>query len=254
MTKDGLDNYLERIDFKTPVAVSPECLFQLQKQHLLNVPFENLDIHLHRPILLDVNEYYKKIVLHHRGGFCYELNGLFNELLKKIGFETALVSCRPYNSLTQMFNQEFDHLAMVVTIGKSKWLVDVGFGEFSLLPIAIEKDIEQYDERNAYRIIELEDGHLVQRKTKTESWINEYVFSEKPRQLSEFAVMCKYHQSSPQSHFTQNRVCSKLTPEGRITLSDKKLKLTQNEQITEIEVRDDGEFRKYLKIYFGIDQ
>ena len=252
MTKPELDNYLQRIDFDNTPSSTAECLFQLQKQHLMNVPFENLDIHLHKPISLDVNEYYKKIVLHHRGGFCYELNGLFNELLKEIGFETTIISCRPYNSSTQMFSEEFDHLAIIVTIKNLKWLADVGFGEFSLLPIAIGNDKEQNDERNAYRIIEFEGGHLVQRKTKTGTWINEYLFSDTPRQLNEFALMCQYHQTSPQSHFTQKRVCSKPTTHGRITLSDKKLKRTQYEQITEIEVRDEDEFRKYLKIYFDI--
>ena len=252
MTSTELENYLKRIDFKATPRASPDCMFQLQKNHLLHVPFENLDILLHRPITLNANDWYKKIVENNRGGFCYELNGLFNEMLKAIGFKTHLISCRPFNASTQTFNEEFDHLAIITTIEKNQWLVDVGFGNFSVVPLKIEDDIEQDDGRIIYRMVDFEHSHLVQSKTHTGNWKSEYLLSEKAYDINDFALKCQYHQTSPQSHFTQNRVCSKLTATGRITLTDKKLKLTQNEHITEIEVADEEQFRTYLKIYFHI--
>jgi len=252
MTGDQLNYYLKRIEFANELKASVECLFQLQLQHLMHVPFENLDIHLNKQISLNIDDFYKKIVEHKRGGFCYELNGLFNQLLKAIGFKTVLISCRPYNASSDSFNEEFDHLAIITTIEKSQWLADVGFGEFSLSPLKIEDNIEQDDDRKIYRMIAFEEGHLVQHKTKNGNWNNEYLFSEKPHYLAEFAIKLQFHQTSPQSHFTQNKLCSKLTPQGRITLTEKKLKLTQNEQVTEIELADEEEFKNYLKIYFHI--
>ncbi|MEP6788502.1 MAG: arylamine N-acetyltransferase, partial [Acidobacteriota bacterium] len=85
------DEYLSRIEVDVSV-VRPdvETLRLLQLQHLLHVPFENLDIHWKRPIVLDTDRFYEKIVINGRGGFCYELNGLFNELLIAIGFHTHL--------------------------------------------------------------------------------------------------------------------------------------------------------------------
>jgi len=64
----------------------------LHEAHLLAVPFENLDIVLGRAIVLDEASLWTKIVDHHRGGFCYELNGLFALLLRALGFQVDLLS------------------------------------------------------------------------------------------------------------------------------------------------------------------
>ena len=71
--------YLKRIKFTGKAIPTMEVLAQLQKAHLLAVPFENIDIHTNRKIDLNVDNIYQKIVLNNRGGFCYELNGLFYE-------------------------------------------------------------------------------------------------------------------------------------------------------------------------------
>ncbi|MEM9648825.1 MAG: arylamine N-acetyltransferase, partial [Bacteroidota bacterium] len=86
--------YLERINYDQPVRITRDTLFQLQRAHLLSVPFENLDIHYGIPITLDTNSFFDKIVERGRGGFCYELNGLFNHLLNELGFKSKLISAR----------------------------------------------------------------------------------------------------------------------------------------------------------------
>jgi len=68
--------YLERINYPRPVKPDVETLHGLQLAHLRSVPFENLDIHLGVPLNLSVPAFYEQIVVHRRGGFCYELNGL----------------------------------------------------------------------------------------------------------------------------------------------------------------------------------
>ena len=89
------NEYLRRIGIEEKeIEPTLENLKLLQRRHLLNVPFENLDIHWKRPILLDSDNFYEKVVNKKRGGFCYELNGLFNELLKEIGFQTKIISAR----------------------------------------------------------------------------------------------------------------------------------------------------------------
>src|ERR1700690_1319067 len=78
--------YLQRIDYRGPLDASIETLGGLHLAHLCAVPFENLDIHLGRPIALDDAGLFEKIVTRRRGGFCYELNGLFAALLRELGF------------------------------------------------------------------------------------------------------------------------------------------------------------------------
>ena len=94
-----IDKYLSRIGLERQnVRCDLESLRILQLQHLLNVPFENLDIHWKVPIALDTERFYEKIVENRRGGYCYELNGLFDELLKGLGYHTHLVSGRVHGS------------------------------------------------------------------------------------------------------------------------------------------------------------
>ena len=89
--------YLDRIKYSGGLEPSLDLLKKLQKNHLLNIPFENLDIHFKVAIKLNIDRIYEKIVQNNRGGFCYEINGLFYELLRSIGFKAKRISARVYN-------------------------------------------------------------------------------------------------------------------------------------------------------------
>src|SRR5688572_4103465 len=112
----NVEEYLQRIglDGRT-VGADAESLRVLQRSHLLSVPFENLDIHWKRPITIDTAKFYDKIVGEKRGGFCYELNGAFNELLRSLGFQTRLVSARVFNGSEH--GPGYDHAAIIATLG-----------------------------------------------------------------------------------------------------------------------------------------
>ena len=90
----------------------------MHRAHLLAVPFENLDIHLGRPISLDQDALFGKIVTRRRGGFCYELNGLFALLLRELGFEVTLLSAGVARA-DGGFGPEFDHLTLLVSESSS---------------------------------------------------------------------------------------------------------------------------------------
>src|SRR5512135_1434001 len=90
--------YLRRIQYHGPLVPTRSTLNTLQTTHLLTVPFENLDIHLKRPLSMKEGDLFKKIVTRRRGGFCYELNGLFAALLRALGFEVNLLSARCINA------------------------------------------------------------------------------------------------------------------------------------------------------------
>lgn len=254
MQELNLNKYLSRIKYNKKLSADLDTLIDLQKCHLLNIPFENLDIHNGTRITMDVEQFYNKIVEKKRGGFCYELNGLFNELLKALGFNTYIVSARVFNTNTAgNYGKEFDHLAIIVLLDNEKWLTDVGFGEFAFSPLKIDTGIEQKDERGIFRINRFnEEYYVVQKKTSPE-WKSEYLFSLKPRDLSEFSGMCRYHQTSPKSSFTQKKICSIATPTGRITLTDNSFKITANGKVEENEIENDNHFYKLLKKYFDIE-
>lgn len=247
----NVNQYLHRINCIQPVFTpSLSILKVLQKNHLLNVPFENLDIHSKNPIHLNVKKIYNKVVLNRRGGFCYELNSLFNELLVEIGFNTKLVSGRVYDK-NKGYGQEFDHLAVVVNINEKEYLVDVGFGEFMFGPLEISLDKKQVDERGIFFIDNYKDDYLRINLVENDNVIPQYIFKPVARSLSEFQEMCNYHQSSDESHFTQKRLISIPTSNGRITITGNSLKIKEGSLSTEKEINED-EFKQLLTTHFKL--
>lgn len=244
--------YLERINYAGDVKPSLEVLQKLQKTHLLNVPFENLDIHYGLPITLDINKIYEKVVLKRRGGFCYELNGLYYELLTAIGFDAKMVSARVYDE-KKGYGQEYDHLSVVVNLEGVEYLTDVGFGEFMFAPLKIGLNEIQHDERGDFMIDMADQEYFRVNKMSNGKATPEFIFKKDLRKFAEFSGMCIYHQSSPDSHFTQRKLISIPTEKGRITLTTEKLKITENQYTEELALQDEVSFRNKLRNYFKID-
>src|SRR5437763_9773497 len=119
--------YLERINYHGPTAPTAETLGELHRAHMLAVPFENLDIHLGREIVLDDERLYAKIVERRRGGFCYELNGAFAALLRSLGFSVKKLAAGVARA-DGTFGPLFDHMALVVEL-EERWPASVGFGD-----------------------------------------------------------------------------------------------------------------------------
>lgn len=210
-----VERYLSRID--GPPAREPglELLGALQRAHLLTVPFENLDIHLGQPIQLDVTGFSEKIIERRRGGFCYELNGLFAWLLEALGFKVELVAARGIDHDGEL-GPPFDHMALLVELGRT-WLVDVGFGAPPPQPIPLERG-EHDSGGDRYRLTRQQDAWLLAKWTE-DAWDPHFTFTTEPQVLDAFAGACRYHQTSPASPFTTKPVCSLALPDGRITLS-----------------------------------
>ncbi len=244
--------YLQRIGLDaTGLAVDEPSLCRLQRQHLLTVPFENLDIHWKHPIVLNTDRFYRKIVDDRRGGFCYELNGLFNELLRALGYQTRLVSARVFGG-ENGFSPEFAHAAIIVMIGELEYLVDVGFGDFTAEPLRLIADIEQHDREGDFEIRRAEFGVLEVAKKVDGASVPQYKFEPIGHDLSEFTEMCNFQQYSPESHFTKGKVCSIMTGNGRKTLTDTKLVVTRNGEKAETTVDSELDFETFLEREFGI--
>jgi N-hydroxyarylamine O-acetyltransferase len=244
--------YLKRINYTGQLAPSAQLLWQLQEAHLLNVPFENLDIH--NNIKIDLLNSFNKVVLQNRGGFCYELNGLFYRLLKEIGYTVKMISARVYNTDNSSYGAEFDHMAIIATIQNEEYLVDVGFGEFALHPIKIEPGKDVIDPKGVFRIVPFDEQYLLVAKRNAQGIaVPEYIFSRKERALAEFNDMCSYHQTSSDSHFTKKRICSLPTAAGRISLIGNTLNSTHNGSVTKRLLHDENEVKQVLHDYFKID-
>jgi N-hydroxyarylamine O-acetyltransferase len=243
--------YLNRINYHGSIAPTADTLRQLHVAHLLSVPFENLSIHSGEPIVLEDNALFEKIVLRRRGGFCYELNGLFAALLRALGFHVTMLSAGVANVAGQ-FGPEFDHMALLVTHSE-RWLADVGFGDLFVEPLLMDKRVEQTQGQQAYRIDESDDGRLIlMRFGEGTEWQAQYRFNLEPHEYADFGAMCRYHQTSPESSFTRRRICTRATERGRVTLSDMQFITTIGRDRHERELGNASEYAGVLRQQFGI--
>ena len=243
-------DYLQRINYDGSRTPSAETLRQLHLAHLRTVPFENLSIHWREPIVLSDDALFEKIVRRQRGGFCYELNGLFAGLLRELGFNVTMLSAEVANDQGE-FGPPFDHMTLVVTL-EDRWLADVGFGDSFREPLRLDEREPQVQGDDAFRIEETGTHLVMSRRKENGDWQPQYRFTLKPYGYADYDEMCRYHQTSPESHFTQKRICSRATMDGRISLSEMRLITTRGRERKELELSSETQYADLLREQFGI--
>ncbi|XP_034529934.1 arylamine N-acetyltransferase 2-like [Notolabrus celidotus] len=262
-----VETYLTRIGFSGPSVPSLDVpsLDVLQSIHLLHqlsVPFENLTVHSGGRVHVDLPLWYQRIVQQHRGGLCYENNGLFSWLLDQLGYRVTLLSAQ-IKSGAGFYGPPFEHLIPMVTLGGQRWLCDVGSGRASFTsPLSLETSTAQEQGHRVYRI--RQDGDLYFLEWQQEEnrgpdgdWAEMYKFTLDPRSLEDFAEMCEYHQSSPCSVIFCKSFCTVLKPGGRLTFVGHRLtSATYPSEGKELETRtrelSDEEIPGVLVKQFGI--
>ena len=240
--------YLDRMGAGRPEVIDAAALRVLHRAHQLTVPFENLSIHLSEPISLDEDKLLGKIVTRRRGGFCYELNGAFALLLRALGAEVVLVAARVYGE--DSFGPPFDHLALLVRLsdGTGPWLADVGFGSHTVYPLLFDSRQEQHDPAGAFRLADAGGDDVdVAKGAKPQ-----YRIETRGRSLADFVPTCWYQQTSPESHFTRSTICSRLTDEGRISISGRTLITTTGGARSVQQLPDDDDLLAAYREHFGI--
>ena len=256
--------YLHRIGLARPPEPTLDGLAELALAHLYAVPFENLDIAAGRPLALEPDALYDKIVVRRRGGFCYELNGLFARLLRELGFEITLLAGQTVDPTDGTPGPERAHLVLRVDLDQP-WLVDVGWGEAYRRPLALRDGATHVDpligsyrlgERDGrWELVELlepegtaRDVHV--RIDPAAEWRVAYRFDLERHELADFDATCRWQQTeSP--FFTRHRFCTVATPTGRRTLMDERLILREGAERTERRVAKD-EVPVLLEQLFGV--
>jgi N-hydroxyarylamine O-acetyltransferase len=212
------------------------------------VPFENLSIHLAEPISLDEGDLVGKIVHRRRGGFCYELNGAFALLLEALGARVSRVAARVYGEAG--LSPPFDHLALVVrpADGSGPWLADVGFGSHSDYPLRLDARDDQDDPAGRFRLADADAGDIDVLKDGQP----QYRLETRERTLADCVPTCWWQQTSPRSHFTRSTICSRRTPDGRVSISGRTLIQTRDGNRTEQQIGTDDALLTAYRDHFGV--
>ncbi len=243
--------YLARIGYEGPVGPSIETLRALHRAHVLTVPFENLDIHLGRSISLEPSDLFRKIIVNRRGGYCFELNGLFALLLEELGFTVTRLAARVLYGVEGI--RPRSHQLLVVRLGTGPWIVDVGFGGHGLLePFLLAVGHEQQQGADRFRLITDERRDYVLQCDLAGAWADLYSFMLEPCLPVDYIFANYYHSHSPDSMFTQRRICTMPTLNGRKTFTDGLLKIRESGVTKELHVKDEAECKQLLHEHFGL--
>jgi N-hydroxyarylamine O-acetyltransferase len=246
-----IKTYLERIDVEYSQECSLEYLSKLQEQHLLTIPYENFDIMDNKKIYLNISDFYQKIIVNKRGGFCYELSGLFDELLKALGYKTYLIAGNVKLGEDRWVGEDC-HVASIVVIDNHEHLTDVGYGDGAQKPIPLSGEIVD-DVTGFYKIIQVENLFDLQRKREEkDEWGTLYRFSKIKKSLSDFEKMSVQIQTAEDSLFRQRRIAIIATKNGRIVLSNNTLKFTEN-KILSTQDFEEKDFHNILSKYFKLN-
>jgi N-hydroxyarylamine O-acetyltransferase len=249
--------YLARIGTPRPQRPDAAALLALHRAHLLTVPFENLSIALGEPISLEPGDLLRKVVTHRRGGFCYELNGAFALLLETLGFGVRRVAAAVFGTGTP--GPPLDHLALLVDVPgeRDPWLADVGFGSHSQYPLRFTGRQPQRDPAGTFQLADAGGTGIDGAAGSADVDVlldgqPQYRVERRTRSLADFVPMCWWQQTSPRSHFTQSTICSRLTQDGRVSLSGGTLIRTRDGTRTEQELTGDAAILAAYREHFGI--
>lgn len=255
--------YLERIGVKFEDP-TPEYLRRLQEAHMTNIPFENTTIMAKsnrndKSLSLEFESLFDKLITNNRGGFCYELNGAFGELLRALGFEvTNLAALMISSSGYHPDPGIIDHMVLAVDFDEERYFVDVGGGNTARTPMRLNHAEE--DISGNYRIITLDspveaegldtEYHLTLQKFKT-NWESVYIFSEKEFTLDDYKESCFWMETTTKSTFTRRLVVSIATSTGRKTISGSNFQITVGNKV-EIKQITSQDLTEVLEREFGI--
>lgn len=219
MEKVKVEKYLARIGMSLPEDFAPDSAFlrELQFAHCTHVPYENLDIIRGIPLSLDEVDLYKKVVEQGKGGFCFELNGLFAWLLRQLGYKVTEYAARYLRGESELPMRR--HRVLKVEATDGVWCCDVGIGEVCpRYPLRLVEGVEQPQFDECYRF-EKDDflGWVLMDLHKGE-WRRFYSFTEEPQLTQDYDALCLYCEKSPKSPFIHSEMFSLKTPAGRITL------------------------------------
>lgn len=253
-TQEQLTQYFKRINYKGTTDTSLENLTLLQKGHLYNIPYENLDQMNGIPLSLKPEGVFKKIVINHRGGYCFENQGLLCYALRSLGYDVVQYAGRFMNEpgVIQMRR----HRILVVTIGGKRYVCDVGMrSETSRVPLLLEENLVQTDGVGEYKYVKDDFyGWVIMQKLPEKEWKSLYGFTEEVQVDDDFVMPSFFCEKHPDSPFNTIMKIAIYTPDSNLNIVDNEYKVYKmGKCVEEREISDENDARRMLREHFGIE-
>ncbi|MDR6603876.1 N-hydroxyarylamine O-acetyltransferase [Achromobacter deleyi] len=245
-----LARYLERIGHDGDTRPDITTVAALMRRQLFTVPFENLDVQAGRVVSLVPEDIVEKILERHRGGYCYEVNGLFAMALEALGVPYRFVAARP---MFYPVKRPKTHMALVVHASGADWLCDLGFGSYGIrAPMNLaELDAEVPQDMDAFMLSRLDGDAFVLKARAGGQWLNQYAFDLSPQEWVDFVPANYLNSTHPDAIFVQKRVVVLHNETGRSMLVGNALKVVRDNDVVETAL-DDASVADELERRFGL--
>jgi N-hydroxyarylamine O-acetyltransferase len=250
-----LQNYLERIGYRGPLAPDFKTLAALQAAQVKAIAFEALDPLLGRPVHIDLPSVQTKLVDGRRGGYCFEQNLLLKTALEAIGFQVTGLTGRvrwrfaPDDPLGPR-----THMLLKIDLPDGTHIADAGFGSCLLdAPLKLEAGIEQPTAMGTFRLSET-DGMYALSAKQPAGWRTMYVFDLQPQILSDYILGSWYTSTHPSIPFTSMAVMERLADDRRYRLVNRRLvtEKRDGELLSERMIETSAELAHIIDEVFGV--
>ncbi|WP_428098583.1 arylamine N-acetyltransferase family protein [Candidatus Rariloculus sp.] len=252
--KLDLEAYFRRIGYDGPREPDRGTLRALHRLHPMAIPFENLHTLMGQRVALDPASLQRKLIQDRRGGYCFEHNTLFAEVLESLGFEVETLSARV------VFNHEGEpagprtHMVLLVRLGERTYVCDVGFGGLTLTgPLLLEADIEQTTPHERFRLVHADSIFRLQAMLG-DAWRTLYLFDLQTQLPIDFEVANHYVSTHPDSFFLTTLLVARPVTDCRYGLFNNELTVRPAAGATDRRtLQSVGELRDALTDVFGIN-
>lgn len=251
MNQNDLNRYFEKIGFTEKADVSLKTLSELQKRHLETFPFENLNPLCGLAVEIDLDSLKEKYLNDKRGGYCFEQNLFFKEVLRSLGFKVK-------SQLGRVGLEDLvlarTHLCTLVDLDGVPYTVDVGFGgHVPTQPIQLENSENQTTKFGVYRYLKEGTNYTLQLE-KDQDWLNLYTFDLNEYLFPDFIVANWYTSTHPDSNFTKNLMLSIISGNQRLNLRNNTFSIyEEGKEPQRVELKTVDEIKEVMRQRFLID-
>lgn len=261
--------YLARIGLSAPAPITPRGLAEMQLAHREHIPFENLAIPLAEGVSCDSDAVFAKLVEQRRGGFCFEHNQLFVDMLGAAGFSARLLLARV------LLGNPVDlpprtHCLVLAHFGDEVWIADAGFGGSYAPPMPLlDGAFAESGDGAHHRLRQLgpegalPGAWLLERKgpqaatdgraQSDTAWEAQYVFDLAEVAPADMALGCHWSATHPSSRFTNLTVVSRCLPNGFVSCVDREMTRWRNGRPAQkITLTGPEAYRAMLRDEFGV--
>lgn len=198
----ALQDYLDRIGFRRAAQADMATVAEMMRCQLFSVPFENLDVQAGKIVSLVPEEIVEKILHRKRGGYCYEVNGLFAMALEALGIPYQFVAARP---MFYPVKRPKTHMAIVLRVNGEEWLCDLGFGSYGIrAPMRLDAlDVEVRQDFDTFVLSKAGDREYLLKALVDGEWANQYAFDLSPQEWIDFVPANYLNSTHPDAVFVQ---------------------------------------------------